>query len=176
MKRMTLEEKGHLGSSGRLYTTNLRHDHLVFLSQSSDIKILHAKTGKFIGDIDGAHFKGTLNYGMVISNGLQGKLDDLYSSYEGNYKDSKFMDIVIEQLNQYLMVTSSVKDKIKLWKFDDGLATPISQANVIGGCLSTPITLMFTAAKEVCVLVMGNASNKVELFKLAPQPKPVPDK
>lgn len=176
MKRLPLEDKGHIGSTGRVFTTNLRHDHLVFVSQASDIKILHAKSGKYIGDIDGAHFKGTYNFGFVVANSLQGKLDDLFGAFQGNHKDPKFMDLIVEQLNNYLMVTSSIKDKIKVWKFDDGLATPISQANVIGGSLSVPISLLYTAAKEVCMLVMGNASNKVELFKLAPQLKTVSDK
>ena len=173
MKRLSLDDKAHIGSTGRIFSTNLKHDYLLFVSLASDIKILNMKTGKYIGDIDGAHFKGTYNYGMIVNAGLQGKLEDLYDSYEGNYTDSKYMDLIVEQLNHYLMISSSIKDKIKIWKFDDGLSAPISQANCIGGTLDQSITVLYTASKDLCALVMGNASNKVELFKLCCNTKPV---
>lgn len=134
----------------------------------SDIKILNIRTGKYIGDIDGAHFKGTYNYGMMVNAGLQSKLQDLHSEYRGNYGDSKYMDLIVEQLNHYLMVTCSLKDKVKVWKFDDGLSTPICQASAIGGHLDACISLAMTTNKEVCIMTMGNASNKVELFKVNP--------
>lgn len=169
MKSLALEDKGHLGSNGRIFSTNLKYDFLLFVSIASDIKILNVKSGKYIGDIDGAHFKGTYNYGMVVNAGLQGKLDDLFVCYRGNYSDSRFMDIIVEQLNHYIMITSSIKDKLKLWKFEDGLSTPVAQVNAIGGHLDQPISVLHTANKELCIINLGNASNKAELFKIAYQ-------
>ena len=51
MKAIAIEDKGHIGSHTRIFTSNLRHDSLLFVSQNSDIKILNIRTGKFIGDI-----------------------------------------------------------------------------------------------------------------------------
>ncbi len=168
MKAIAIEDKGHIGSHTRIFTSNLRHDSLLFVSQNSDIKILNIRTGKFIGDIDGAHFKGTYNFGLVVGAGLPHKLKDRMAAYEAEEDKSgeKMMDLIIEQLNDYLLVSLSVKDKIKVWKFDNGLATPISQASCIGGSLDRPVQVLNTVSREVCLLAMGNASNKVELFRL----------
>jgi hypothetical protein len=165
-KVLSLEDKGHLGSNGRIFSSNLKHDYLLFVSVASDIKIMNIRTAKYIGDIDGAHFKGTYNYGMIVNAGLQGKLQDMNNDYRGNYRDSRYMDMIVEQLNHYLMITCSVKDKMKVWKFDDGLSTPICQANAIGGHLDTSMTVMNTIDKDICIISLGNASNKAELFKL----------
>lgn len=168
MKAIAVEDKSHIGSHTRIFTSNLRHDNLLFVSQNSDIKILNIKTGRYIGDIDGAHFKGTYNFGLVVGAGLPHRLKDKMVMYEQEEDKTgeKMMDLIIEQLNDYLLVSCSVKDKLKVWKFDNGLATPISQANCIGGTLDRPIQVLNTASREVCLLVMGNASNKVELFRL----------
>ena len=168
MKAIALEDKGHIGSHTRIFTSNLRHDYLLFVSQNSDIKILNLRSGKYIGDIDGAHFKGTYNFGLVVGAGLPHKLKDrmLAIEQEEDKSGEKMMDLIIEQLNDYLLVSCSVKDKLKVWKFDNGLSTPIAQASCIGGTLDRPIQVLHTASKEVCLLVMGNASNKVELFRL----------
>lgn len=164
---MALEDKGHLGSNARIFSSNIRHDCLLFVSQNSDIKIINMKTGKFIGDIGGAHFKGVYNFGLLVGAGLQNKLKDRMENFEikeGERKADRVMDIIIEQLNEYMLVSCSLKDKLKVWKFQDGVSSPISQANCIGGNLDSPITLLNTINKEVSMLVMGNASNKVEIF------------
>lgn len=144
----------------------MKNDFLVFVSLNSDIKILNTRNGKYIGDIDGAHFKGTYNFGLIVSNGLKGRLKDLMASFEESKSEKKFMDVAIEQLNHFLMISCSIKDKLKVWKFEDGLASPISQASCIGGSLDQPITVLNTVGKELCLLVMGSASNKAEIFKL----------
>ena len=70
LKRLRLEDKGHIGSQARLFSSNLKHDYLCFLATNSDIKIINTKNGKYVGEIDGAHFKGTYNFGLVVSSGL----------------------------------------------------------------------------------------------------------
>lgn len=171
MKTISISEKGHIGSQTRLFSTNLKNDYLVFVGINSDIKILNTRNGKYIGDIDGAHFKGTYNFGLIISPALAGKLQDLYQTYEDDKTAEKLMDVIVEQLNHMMMVTVSVKDKIKLWKFEDGLSSPIAQASCIGGMLDTGLLVLTNTAKETCIVSMGNASNKAEIFRI----KQVPD-
>jgi hypothetical protein len=171
MKVLTNNEKGHAGSQTRLFSTNLKNDFLMFVGINSDIKILNTRNGKYIGEIDGAHFKGTYNFGLIISPSLSGKLQDLYQAYEEDKSPEKLMDVIVEQLNHMMMVTVSVKDKIKLWKFEDGLSTPISQASCIGGLLDSGLLVLTNTAKETCIISMGSASNKAEIFRVKNVPE-----
>lgn len=176
MKVLSLSDKGHIGSQTRLFSSNLKNDYLVFVGVNSDIKILNTRNGKYIGEIDGAHFKGTYNFGLIISPALSGKLQDLFQAYEEEKTPEKLMDVIVEQLNHMMMVTVSVKDKLKLWKFEDGLSSPISQASCIGGSLDSGLLVLTNTAKETCVVSMGNSSNKAEIFRLVKVPKEDKDK
>ena len=127
--------------------------------------------GKYIGDIDGAHFKGTYNFGLVVSNALTHTLKDFMLEYSEQKEDAKLMEMFVEQMDSYLLVSVSLKDKLKLWKFERGLSTPVSQANALGGSMDSEIHLVYTLDKQICLMVMGSASNKIELFKLKPHSK-----
>jgi hypothetical protein len=166
IKTLRLEEKNAIGSQTRLFSSNLRGDTLIFVGINSDIKILDSETGKFVGDIDGAHFKGTYNFGLVVSVALSNKLRDLQAAYDDDPTEDRKVDNFIEQLNHCLLISVSVKDKLKLWKFEDGLSSPVAQGNAIGGTLDSSMTVLNTADKHLCLLIMGNASNKVELFQI----------
>lgn len=87
-------------------------------------------------------------------------------AYEEKKSGEALMDLVIEQLNNYMLITCSLKDKLKVWKFVDGVSSPTSQAACIGGSLDHPIAILPTASKDLCLLIMGSGSNKVELFRL----------
>ena len=71
-----------------------------------------------------------------------------------------------KQLEHFILMTSSCKDKIKTWNFEDGKAKMLSSASCIGGNLGGNLTFMMSKAKELCVLSAGNVSNKIELFTM----------
>ena len=88
---MDLEDKASSTfATTKLFGTNLRYDYLLFVSVGSDIKIMNVLKGKYIGDIDGAHFKGTTNFGVILNgNGrlkaTLSRINNVLSS--GNQKD-----------------------------------------------------------------------------------------
>jgi WD40 repeat protein len=166
---MNFDEKGNTFSNCKLYGTNLKNDLLLFVSVGSDIKMLNILKGKYIGDIDGAHFKGTSNFGMILNSGLNSRLKTTLSKISqavenGNQKE--VLQLFVEQLNDYMLLSCSSKDKLRVWKFDDGHSIPTSQANCLGGYLDSQIFVMNNRQGEVCLLATGNCSNKIELFTL----------
>jgi len=64
------------------------------------------------------------------------------------------------------MLTSSHKEKMKLWKFENGVSKCITSVPCLGGTGGGYMDFMRTKAKELVVISVGNASNKVELFTL----------
>ena len=154
-------------SQCKLFGTNLKSDYLLFVSVGSDIKMLNILKGKYIGDIDGAHFKGTSNFGIILNSGLNSKLKNTLNKVSqvlagGNQKDLEHL--FVEQLNDYILFSCSCKDKLRAWKFDDGFSSPVTQINCLGGFLDSQIFVMNNRLGEVCLLVTGNCSNKIEVF------------
>lgn len=53
-----------------IISSNYKGDYILFISIGSSIKFYNVINGSFIGGIDGAHYKGALNFGLVINSGL----------------------------------------------------------------------------------------------------------
>jgi WD40 repeat protein len=170
LNAINVEEKGSTFANARVFSTNLRFDYICFVSVASDIKLLNVLTGKYIGDIDGAHYKGTSNFGVLLNSGPTSKIKTTLSKLNqvlstGTQKD--MLALFVEQLNDYIVLSCSVKDKLRAWKFDDAFSSPISQANCLGGYLDAHIYATTNRTGEVCLLVCGNCSNKIEIFTLS---------
>lgn len=164
-----IEEKGSFMSS-KIFGTNLRYDYLLFVSVGSDIKIMNILKGKYIGDIDGAHFKGTTNFGLILNAGGNSRIKGTLARINqvltaGNQKD--LLNLFVDQLNDYLIVSTSSKDKLRAWKFDDAFSSPISQINALGGCLDSQIFIFSTRSGETALVLCGSCSNKIEVFTLS---------
>lgn len=153
----------------KVYGTNLKNDLLLFVSVGSDIKMLNILKGKYIGFIDGAHFKGTTNFGLVLNSGLNSRLKTTLHKISqavesGNQKE--VLQLFVDQLNDYILLSCSAKDKLRVWKFDDAHSTPTTQINCLGGFIDSHIFVVNNRHGEVCLLVAGNCSNKIEVFTL----------
>jgi len=53
----------------KCFSTNFKSDYLLFLSSRADVKLMNVLSGEYVGEIEGAHFKGTLNFGLVSDEG-----------------------------------------------------------------------------------------------------------
>lgn len=141
------------------------------------------RDGEPIGDIDGAHFKGTTNYGLLINSSMSSRLKETFVNIERAIKNAELarrddeeiedvevdlLELFVEQLNEYMLVTCSSKDKIKIWKFEEGISTHLTQDNCLGGNLDNLIFILKTREKEVVIATAGSCSNKIELFTLTP--------
>lgn len=171
------DEKGSTFSTAKLFGTNLAYDYLLFVSVGSDIKLFNILSGKFIGVIDGAHFKGTTNFGIILNSGPSSKLKGTLNRINSTTPSGKQKDIFslfVEQLNDYLIVSTSSKDKLRVWQFEDVRAVPIAQAACLGGMLDSQIFTFYNRDHEVCLLVCGNCSNKIEIFTLTGKGAPSP--
>ena len=163
------ESKGATFMTSKIFGTNLRYDYLLLVSVGSDIKLLNILKGKYIGDIDGAHFKGTTNFGIILNSGQNSKLKGTLGRVNqvlqsGNQKD--LLNLFVEQLNDYLVLSCSSKDKLRVWKFDDAYSSPVAQASSLGGVLDSQIFVFNTRSGDVALLVCGSCSNKIEVFTL----------
>lgn len=166
---LDFEDKGGNFTTCKLFGTNLKSDYLLFVSVGSDIKMLNVLKGKYIGDIDGAHFKGTSNFGLLLNSGnssrLKGTLSRIGQAVSaGNQKE--LLQLFVEQLNDYILLSCSSKDKLRVWKFEDGHSIPSNQISSLGGLLDSQIFVLNNRHGEVCLLVAGNCSNKIEVFTL----------
>ena len=164
------ESKGSTFSTSKIFGTNLKYDYLLLVSVGSDIKLLNILKGKYIGDIDGAHFKGTTNFGIILNSGQNSKLKGTLSRVNqvlqsGNQKD--LLNLFVEQLNDYIVLSCSSKDKLRVWKFDDAYSSPVAQCNCLGGVLDSQIFVFNTRSGDIALLVSGNCSNKIEVFTLS---------
>lgn len=163
------DDKGGNFTTCKLFGTNLKNDYLLFVSVGSDIKMLNVLKGKYIGDIDGAHFKGTSNFGLILNSGnssrLKGTLNRIGQAVtSSNHKET--LQLFVEQLNDYILLSCSSKDKLRVWKFEDGHSIPSNQISCLGGLLDSQIFVVNNRYGEVCLLVAGNCSNKIEVFTL----------
>lgn len=163
------EDKGGNFTTCKLFGTNLKNDYLLFVSVGSDIKMLNVLKGKYIGDIDGAHFKGTSNFGIMLNGGpssrLKGTLNRIGQAFSsGNIKDA--LQLFVEQLNDYILLSCSSKDKLRVWKFEDGHSIPSTQISCLGGFLDSQIFAVNNRHGDLCLLVAGNCSNKIEVFSI----------
>lgn len=164
VKALGLEDKGQTCCPSKLFSSNLKHDYLVFLSVNSDIKLLNTLNGKYVGEIEGAHFKGPSNYALLFSPGYSSLLSDVESSLLKS--PSALMDLFISQLNNALLISVSCKDRLKVWGFREGVAVPRDQAACLGGGLDQGLPLLKTRQQEAVVLSLGSGSNKLELFRV----------
>ena len=46
----------------------------------SDVKIMNVRDGEYIGEIEGAHFKGTSNFGLIVNSSMSSKLKAIFNS------------------------------------------------------------------------------------------------
>lgn len=90
-------------------------------------------------------------------------IEDEGNDYHG---PDLLQDLFVDQLSGYLLCTSSSKDKLKIWKFENGENKLCTSENSIGGNGGTIFDFMVTKDKELVIISSGNQSNKVELFKL----------
>ena len=182
------EERLTRYSTTKLFSSNYKNDFLLFVSINSDIKIMNVRDGDYIGDIDGAHFKGTTNYGLMVNSSLSSRLKETFINIERAIKNAQasnrekgggddedeeeidvdLLELFVEQLNEYMLVTCSSKDKVKIWKFEEGISTHLAQDNCLGGTLDNLIFILKTRTKDVVIATTGNCSNKIELFSLTP--------
>lgn len=65
-----------------MFGSNYPNDYLLFVTSGSDIKLLNILTGEYVGEIEGAHFKGTTNFGLITDNSPQSKLRDILSEIQ----------------------------------------------------------------------------------------------
>jgi len=181
------EEKTTRYVTTKLFSSNFKNDFLLFVSLNSDIKIMNVRDGEYIGDIDGAHFKGTTNYGLIVNSSMSSRLKETFTNIERAIKNAELeadededeaedvevdlLELFVEQLNEYLLITCSSKDKLKLWKFEEGISTHLAQENCLGGTLDNLITVLKTRNKDVVIATTGNCSNKIELFAIVPSVK-----
>jgi len=148
---------------------------------------MNVRDGAPIGDIDGAHFKGTTNYGLLINSSMSSRLKETFINIERAIKNAELakrdeedledvevdlVELFVEQLNEYMLVTCSSKDKIKIWKFEEGISTHLTQDNCLGGNLDNLIFILRTRDKNVVIATTGSCSNKIELFTLTPTSRP----
>ena len=145
------------------------------------------RNGEYIGDIEGAHFKGPTNYGLIVNSGPTSRLTETLLSIEKvvqnkhpNYEDDEqddedleyadvnddLLELFVEQLDDFILLSTSSKDKMRMWKFENGSSSMVSQVNSLGGICDSSITVLRSARNEILVLGYGNCSNKVEIFKL----------
>lgn len=183
------DEKTTRYATTKLFSSNYKNDFLLFVSINSDIKIMNVRDGEYIGDIDGAHFKGTTNYGLIINSSISSRLKETFVNIERAIKNAEaekekdddenenedvevdLLEFFVEQLNEYMLITCSAKDKLKIWKFQEGISTHLTQENCLGGTLDNLISVLKTRSKEVVILTTGNCSNKMELFTICPSGK-----
>lgn len=84
-----------------------------------------------------------------------------------NKKENKDVQALYKkQLEYYLLMTSSCKEKLKVWNFEDGKSKMLTQSPCIGGSLGGNLVFMMSKAKELVVLSCGNVSNKFELYTM----------
>ena len=177
------ERTTQYAATTKLFSSNLSFDFLVFLSINSDIKIINVRNGEYIGDIEGAHFKGPTNYGLIVNSGPTSRLTETLLSIEKvvenkepNYEDDEdpeeldvndeLLELFVEQLDDFILLSTSSKDKMRMWKFENGSSSMISQVNSLGGICDNSISVLRSTRNEILVLGYGNCSNKVEIFKL----------
>lgn len=83
------EEKTNRYVTTKLFSSNYKNDFLLFVSINSDIKIMNVRDGEYIGDIDGAHFKGTSNYGLIINSSMSSRLKETFINIERAIKNAE---------------------------------------------------------------------------------------
>ena len=174
----------------KCFSTNFAYDYLLFVTSGADIKLLNILSGDYVGEIEGAHFKGTLNFGVICDESTSSSLketlavikskiekQDLMNFYKNpdqvmnednsNTDDDPLFDQFVELLNCYLQVSVSNKEKIKLWKFEDGTSKNISTENSMGGISDNMISFVKNKNKGLVMIVTGQTSNKAELFQIS---------
>ena len=109
----------------KCFSTNFAYDYLLFVTSGADIKLLNILSGDYVGEIEGAHFKGTLNFGVICDESTSSSLketlavikskiekQDLMNFYKNpdqvmnednsNTDDDPLFDQFVELLNCYL--------------------------------------------------------------------------
>jgi hypothetical protein len=150
------------------------------VSSGTDIKLMNILNGEYVGEIDGAHFKGTLNMGLISDEGPTSKLSQILTQVKNKVltgdafktdvdigdETDPLIEEFVQQMNHYLFFTVSSKEKLKMWKFEDGIPKLAGQDIAFGGNSGNTFSFARTRNKELIVVVTGQTSNKVELFSL----------
>lgn len=143
-------------------------------------------SGEFIGEIEGANFRGTTNFGIISDESptstLRDVLERINSKFlqedglrvtDKNYAEEKednedpLFGLYVEQLNHYILYTNSNKDKYKMWRFHDGISKHYSSEVGQGGLLDNVLTFVPTRNKKLTMISTGMSSNKLEVLLLA---------
>lgn len=159
----------------KTFSTNLKHDYLLFLSKNSDIKIMNVLNGKEIGQIEGAHSKGTTSYQVLVNKSMSSRLSRIFKMVEEEIKSAEesedeysLLELFVEQLNDYIFVTGSSRDKLKVWKFDEGISKLIASTPNLGGIVKNGLIATSTMDNQVCIVSGGDCSNKLEFYIIHP--------
>jgi len=170
-------------ASCKVFSTNLQGDYLIFLTSGSDIKIINSINGRNIGTIEGVHFKGTSSYGVLLNGddfvtmpdifgriiAEANRIKELYDEDQYSQENEEYiLDLFVEQLENYIFVTNSIKDKTKIWRFENGLSKMLSQHNSLGGRIDSDRIFLRTRKDGVIFINCGDASNRIELFTIKP--------
>lgn len=183
-----LEDFGVKYPRVKCYSTNFQNDYLLFHTCGSGINIINVLTGNYISEMEGVHFKGVSSFTTIANESVNSTLRDVQteigtkvSEGEGDKmrlktlpadadedeepeKEDALMPYFTEQLNNYVLITSSTKEKLKAWKFTDNKHEMISQIPVLGGSTDNYLTMMRNKQGQNVIVSSGNSSNKVELF------------
>lgn len=109
-----------------------------------------------------------MNIERAIKNAEMAKRDTLGEDEE---VDVDLLELFVEQLNEFMLITCSSKDKIKIWKFEEGISTHLTQENCLGGNLDNLIFVLKSKTKDVIIATAGSCSNKIELYNMVPTVK-----
>lgn len=62
---LNIEDYGPQYTSMRIFSTNFTADFILFLTAGSNLHLLNILNGDCIGEIEGANFRGTCNFGVI---------------------------------------------------------------------------------------------------------------
>lgn len=70
----------HLGLNyppTKCFCSNFSNDYVLFISNCSDVRLMNVLTGHYVGEVEGANFKGTHNFGMISDDSPSNQLRDI---------------------------------------------------------------------------------------------------
>lgn len=156
----------------KVFSTNYRGDHLIYVSDGFRLKILNMFNGDLLTEIDGAHYKGISAIYFIINSSTEGQvyrvlnfIENELHSKEPNPETLKHYFRVL--LNCIKLITISNKEFIRLWKFHNLQAKLLHQSNHPGGSLAGKSVFHYgKRKKQDFLLTAGKNSNKLIVYKL----------
>lgn len=157
----------------KVFSTNYRGDHLIFVSDGYRLKILNSFNGDLLTEIDGAHYRGISSIYFVVNSSTEGQVYRVLNFIENELNGrqepkpetlSHYFRIL---LNCFKLITISNKEFIRLWEFKDLKAKLLHQSNHPGGSLSGKSVFHYSNEQQKNFLfTAGKNSNKMILYKL----------